>query len=710
MEHPFLSSSFNIPWSHMAAEHVVPDIELAIERCKKSIETICTNHLGEKSDESGSERNVGTFESTFLALESAQEELNRAWTFVDHLDTVMNAPALREAKNAVLPKVTDLFSSIPLNERLYTVMKVFHDECKRTGKIESMSQAQKRLMDETVNDFEKNGANLSQAEKEKLTKMNAELAQLTQKFSENVLDSTNAFEMLIENEEDLRGLPPTAVAAARQSAEEKGHPGKWRLTLHMPSYIPVMKYLDSSEIRRKLWEGMNGVGSGKGETDNTELIWKILDIRRRKAVLLGKKDFADFVLERRMAKNGARVDEFVSDLHDKIDGFFKKEVRELEEYVAAKTGKEEAEELEPWDLTYWAEKMRIEKYDLDDEALRPYFAVESVVSGLFKIFETLYGLEIRPHPTVDDGGDFEVWHKDVKCFDVFDVVGVKEDGTRDLKHRGSFYADFHPREGKRSGAWMNHLITGAHGEPHSGLICANISPPVNGKPALVTHDEVETLFHEAGHLMHHLLGDVEIKSLNGIHIAWDAVELPSQIMENWCWERESVDMFAKHFETNELIPQDLFDRMIAAKNFRAASFMMRQLSFGKMDIYLHMHVDKYEGDLDDIIDKVTETYVPRTKTKAPSLIRRFNHLFSDSVGYAAAYYSYMWAEVLDADAFSKFKKEGIMNPAVGKKFRDCFLSKGNLDDPDVLFRDFMGRDADPTALLRRAGLLVDGQK
>jgi oligopeptidase A len=534
MEHPFLSSSFNIPWFQMAAEHVVPDMELAIEHCKESIELICANHLGAKSEEGGSEgpgeTKVGTFESTFLALESAQEEVSRAWTYVDHLDSVMNAPALREAKNAVLPKVTDLFSSIPLNERLYTVMKVFYDECKKTGEIESMSQAQKRLMDETVNDFEKNGANLPPAEKEQLTKMNAELAQITQKYSENVLDSTNAFELMIENEEDLRGLPPTAVAAARQSAEEKGQSGKWRLSLHMPSYIPVMKYLDSSEIRRKLWEGMNSVGGGKGETDNSELIWKILDVRRRKAKLLGKKDFADFVLERRMAKNGERVDEFVSDLHDKIDVFFKKEVCELEEYVASKTGKEKAEELEPWDLTYWAEKMRKERYDLDDEALRPYFAVESVVSGLFKIFETLYNLEIRSRPTTDEGGDFEVWHKDVKCFDVFDVVGVKEDGSRELKHRGSFYADFHPRDGKRSGAWMNPLITGAGGEPHSGLICANISPPVDGKPALITHDEVETLFHEAGHLMHHLMGDVEIKSLNGIHIAWDAVELPSQIM------------------------------------------------------------------------------------------------------------------------------------------------------------------------------------
>jgi oligopeptidase A len=443
------------------------------------------------------------------------------------------------------------------------------------------------------------------------------------------------------------------------------------------------------------------------------LIRKILDLRQEKATILGKRDYADVVLERRMAGSGARADEFVSDLRDKTTDAFTRENDQLIAFKAEKTG-HPAELLEPWQHSYWAEKQMKEKYDFDDEDMRPYLPIDSVLSGMFSLVTKIFCLRIEERSTSHEGqpanrveGDdrepVEVWHPEVKFYEVFD--------STDNRHLGSFYADWHPRPDKRSGAWMNYFKMGIPGDaasprgPHLGLMCGNMTAPVDGKPALLTHYEANTVFHEFGHLLHHLCAEVKYKSLGMGTVPWDYVELPSQIMENWLWERESLDLFARHHETNEPIPEELFQKLIRARNYHAGFMQMRQLFLGKMDLLLHrkLIIEGY-GDLEEALEPLIADYRAKFKTPPPTIARQFGHLFSDPVGYACAYYSYKWSEVLDADAFTRFQKEGIMNPQTGLSFRECILSKGNSKPAEELFRDFMGRDPDPQALLVRSGL------
>ncbi len=390
--------------------------------------------------------------------------------------------------------------------------------------------------------------------------------------------------------------------------------------------------------------------------------------------------------------------DFINNFHDRILDKFDLECKELEKYSADKKNTE-IRVLEAWDRGYWEEKMRQEKYDFDEEELRPYFSIDNVLSGMFNIAEKLYKIIITEQKNMDQE---YLWHPEVKYYNMHD--------NKD-RHIGSFYADWHPRASKTGGAWMNVLRTGGPDKngkfkPHIGLICGNLTPQTKGKPALLTHREVETIFHEFGHLLHQIFGEVEFKSLNGTNVAWDFVELPSQIMENWCWDRESLNIFAKHYKTGQIIPEELFTKMIKARNFHTALNFMRQLALSKMDLELHINFKKYKGkDLDEILANILRTYKPQQKTKYPTIIRQFNHLFSGSPGYAAGYYSYKWAEVLDADAFTKFMEKGILNPEIGNAFRECILKKGNSENANKLFHDFMGRDTDITALLKRSGLL-----
>jgi oligopeptidase A len=701
--HPFLDPAFLIRWSALTPEHVRPDIEVALRHAQAAIDAIATRDLG-----------TLTYANTFLALEQATEELNVAWGKVTHLQSVADSPALREAHNAMLPQVSEFYASIPLNAELWRRLKALAE----SGAAQSVAGIHRRFLDETVKDFRQAGADLPGEKRERLQALQTELAQLTQKFSENVLDATNAWQLVVTDEARLAGLPERAKAAARRQAEAKGVAG-WRFTLHMPSQEPFMTYLADEGLRREMWTAAAAIGA-EGAHDNAPLIGRILALRAEKAALLGKSHFADQVLERRMAKSGERALGFIEDMKRRAATAFARECRELEEFKAQQLGLRRPGEagtggkpgpLAPWELGFWAEKLRKARYDLDEEALRPYFPMDRVVSGMFELAQRVFGLRVTPSTGSGQAPAPETWHPEVKFYDMHDARG---------RHVGSFYADWHPRESKRGGAWMNYLITGgpaADGKraPHLGLICGNMTSPAarstgSGQEgtgqALLTHREVETIFHEFGHLLHHLLGEVEVKSLNGVNVAWDFVELPSQIMENWCWERESLDLFARHHETGATLPEELFKKMLAAKKFRSGCATMRQVAFAQMDLVLHTRTAEFAGD-PDVEPRaraiIADCLIPTTPP-APTVLKRFTHIFSDPVGYAAGYYSYKWAEVLDADAFTRFKREGIFNAQVGAEFVEKVLSRGNSADPAELYRAFMGRDPDLNALLQRSGL------
>jgi oligopeptidase A len=686
--HPFLSPDFHVRWSTLVPEAVEPDIRHALDRAKAAIEAICAQDHAE-----------ATYESTFLALELATEELGRGWGRLHHLDSVADNPAQREALKGMLPEVTDFYSSISLNERLWAVLKSV-GEGPQASKLDPVA---KRFVEETLADFRQSGADLPPEQKKRVAEIEAELSKLTKQYAEHVLDSTNAWELVISDEAKLAGLPESAKAAATANARDKGLPAPaWRFTLQFPSMFPLMQHLHDDPIRRQVWEASTQVAA-HGEYDNTSLVWRILELRHEKSTILGHVHFADLTLLRRMAKTGAGALDFIENLHSRILPAFHADFRQLAQYKAAKT-RQPADLLEPWETAYWAELQRKENYDLDDEALRPYFPVDGVMAGMFEIASRLFGITIQQKETIhiESGKDnpeskVEVWHPEVTFYEIHD----SQSGV----HHGSFYADWHPRESKRGGAWMNSLHTGGPGEPHLGLIIGNMSPPVDGRPALLTHGEVETIFHEFGHLLHGMLSEVPVKSLSGTNVPWDFVELPSQIMENFCWDRESLDLFARHHETGEPIPEDLFVRMIAARNYLSATAFMRQLSLAKVDLELHIHFERWKDrDLDEVDRGILADYRAPLKTEPPTMLRRFNHLFSSPTGYAAGYYSYKWAAVLDADAFTRFQNEGILNPETGRSFREHILSTGNSAPVDELYRRFMGRDPVLEPLLIRAGL------
>jgi oligopeptidase A len=657
---PLLQIQFRVPFDQIDASHVEPAIDELLADAHQRLEQ--TIHSADPVH----------------ALDTMTERLDYALNVIRHMESVCTTPAFRAAHNAVQPKVSAFYSSISLNEELWKAIQKYSG----TAAAKALQGTQRRYMTKTIDSFKRHGAELPPEGKARLKQIDVELSECTTKFSEHVLDSTNAYELILTDEAQLAGLPPAAVAAARASAEAKGKVG-WRFTLQGPSYLAVMTYLDDSSIRETVWHGYNRRAS-TGKHDNFPLIERILNLRNEKARLLGFRDFADLVLDDRMAHKGDTAQRFIADLRTKTEKRFKEENAELEAFANRK--------LEPWDIAYWAEKQREALYDFDEEALRPYFPLQNVVNGMFQIFGRLFGIQVTEEKGVP------VWDAEVRCYAIHDAVSNR--------YLGSFYADWYPRENKRGGAWMDSILTGnpGKGDPHLGLICGNLTPPVDGKPALLTHREAETVFHEFGHLLHHLLSCVEVRSLAGTSVSWDFVELPSQIMENWCWERESLDLFARHFESGDVIPESLFQKMKRAKTFRAANAQMRQLGFGFVDLALHREWNGAKSILDftrDILQNFAAAKLPEDY----AMIAGFTHLFANPVGYGAGYYSYKWAEVLDADAFTRFRNEGVFNASVGREFRDKILAKGDSEDPAVLYRDFMGRDPDQSALLQRAGLI-----
>jgi oligopeptidase A len=681
--HPFLADDYHIRWSTLTADHVEADINKGLEIAEANLEKI------RKLDLTGV-----SYENTFGALETASEELDRAWGRLNHLDSVCNDEDQRAALNAALPRVTSFYAAIPLDDAIWEKLKAFSD----LDAFQDLDATGKRYVEETCTSFIQSGANLPLDKKSRIAEVQSRLSEITQKFGENVLDSTNAWELVIDDESRLAGLPESAKAAAAADAEGKGHEGKCRFTLQYPSMGPVLQYADDDDLRREIWEANCTVGRD-GDFDNTALIWEILELRQEKAELLGYDNFADLTLERRMARNGEAALKFTEDLHDRIVVAFEKDTEELQAWKADQTATEPGP-MQPWEVSYWAEKRRKAEYDYDEEELRPYFPLPSVMEGMFGIVSKLYNIRIEERET---GEDIETWHPECCFYDLYD------NASGELL--GSFYADWHPRESKRGGAWMNYFETGlppmdgAPREPHLGLMVGNMTKPIGGQPALMDHREVETIFHEFGHLLHHLLADVTVKSLSGTNVAWDFVELPSQIMENFCWDRESLNLFARHHETGEPIPENLYEKMLAARNYMSASAFMRQLSLGKLDLDLHIKLADYRGkDLDEVDREILADYKASLATEGPTMARRFSHLFSSPTGYAAGYYSYKWAEVLDADAFTRFQAEGILNPETGAAFRESILSKGNSAPADELYHNFMGRAPDQKALLKRSGL------
>jgi oligopeptidase A len=672
---PLLRVEFRIPFDRIRAEHVQPAASQLLTETRSRLAALAAPD-GER-----------TFDNTMRALDDLTEPLDWAMAVVRHMESVATYPDLRAAFNAAQPDVSAFYSGIPLNAGLWNNVKAFA----ATPEAAALSGERRRFLHKTVDTFRRHGADLDPAGKKRLEAIDVELTQITTKFAENVLDSTNAFELVLTKESDLAGLPPTAVASARESAQRKGLDG-WRFTLQAPDYTAVMTYLDDAAVRRQVYEAF-AVRATKGERDNRPIIVRILELRREKAALLGFANFADLVLEDRMAHSGERALHFLEDLKSKTERRFREENEELFEFRRGVEGAAAAP-LAPWDVAYYAEKQRAALYDFDEEALRPYFPMERVEAGLFELVHRLYGITVKEETGVP------AWDPEVHFYNVRDENGM---------FLGGFYADWYPRENKRGGAWMDGLITGGPGpaafRPHLGLICGNLTPPVGGKPALLTHREVETIFHEFGHLLHHLLSRVETRSLAGTNVAWDFVELPSQIMENWCWERDALDLFARHYETGAPIPDDLFQKMKRARNFRAANGQMRQLGFGFIDLNVHVRYDAArDGDPVRYTRNILQEFSPAPLSADHAMIAAFTHLFASPVGYGAGYYSYKWAEVLEADAFTRFRDGGIFSREIGASFRGEILAKGDSEDPAELYRHFMGRDPDPNALLQRSGL------
>lgn len=689
-DHPFLTLDPLVSWSKLTASHAESDIDYAIELAKQRLDKI----INLPDDQIN-------YNTVFAQYDTFATELQVGFTRLSHLSAVHETDELRAAYAKCVPKEAEFSSSIPLNSGLWKVIK----RAAEKSKDENLTDDQRRFIKLTVDEFKDNGADLPEDKKQRVSAIDVELSKLCKNFQDNVKDSTNKGELYITNESDLKGLPESVIEAAKEDAIKKGHPDQWRFNLQYPSRLPVMMYLDNEELRKKMYEIGLTIGRG-GDYDNCENIKKITALRDEKAKILGYNTFADFATARRMAQNGSNALKFVEDLHDKVLKQFNEDVETLKKYVHSKDPKIV---LKPWNFAYWSEKQRKELYEFDDEQLKPYFSSQKVLEGLFKIVQKIYNIEVRPRETFvrlendheDHPNQVEVWQNDVMYYEVYDIESKKQ--------IGGFYADLYPREDKRNGGWMEQITYGDinKGIPNIVVLNTNINKPIGDKPALISHDDVSTIFHEFGHCLHGMFYNRPITSLSGMNVPWDFVELPSQFHENFVWEREALDLFASHYVSKEKIPDELFKKMIAARNYQSAVFFIRQLYFGRIDLALHQEYNKYKGmEPNDVDEAVSKNY--RVTYDEPHYSSYYNitHLFGSPLGYAAGYYSYKWAEVLDADCFSRFQKEGIMNPKTGMSFRKEILERGNSIPVQDEFRNFMGRDPSQEALLKRSGIKV----
>jgi oligopeptidase A len=671
-DNPLLDFSGLPQFERIQPAHVAPAMEQLLADGRATVEAV--THAAPGWD-------------TFVApLEDANERIGRAWGQVSHLHAVMDTPPLREAYNANLPKVTQYWTELGQNEALFARYR----QLQASPEFPSLSAARRRIVENAMRDFRLGGAELAPAKKQRFGEIQEELAKLSAKFSENVLDATNAFSLVVE-EARTRGIPPDVLEAAKEAALKDGKAG-WKFTLHAPSYLPAMQYADDRSLRETLYRESATRASefGKPQWDNTALIARILDLRREAAALLGFANYAEVSLEPKMAESPAQVLGFLDDLARRSRPFGERDAAELRAFARDEL---RLADLQAWDVAYASEKLRLKRYAFSDQEVKQYFPEDVVLAGLFRVVETLYGVKIVPSKA-------PVWHEDVRFFDVRDAGGGLV---------GQFYIDLYARETKRGGAWMDDARGrrrkgGALQTPVAYLNC-NFSGPVGGKPALFTHDEVLTLFHETGHGLHHLLTRVEDLGVSGLNgVEWDAVELPSQFMENFCWEWEVLRHMTRHIDTGAPLPRALFDKMIAAKNFQSGLGFLRQIEFALFDMRLHADFDPAAGRsalelLEEVRDRVA-VLRPPAYNRFPN---NFGHIFAG--GYAAGYYSYKWAEVLSADAYSLFEEKGVFDAEAGKRFRDEILAVGGSRPAAESFRAFRGREPSVDALLRHSGMI-----
>ena len=667
-----------IPFRAINNEHYVPAVLKGIKDAKAEVDAIVSN------------ADTPTFENVIVALENSGELLNKVTSAFFNLNSAETSEEMQAIAQEISPLLTAHGNEVAMNAGLFAKVKAVFD-----GGMDGLTTEQSTLLEKSYKGFARNGANLNEADKAKLKEIDTKKAQLSLTFGENVLKESNAFQMHLTEEADLDGLPDGIKEAAAGMAKAKELEG-WLITLDYPSYIPFMTYSTRRDLRQKLHRAFGSKGFQDNMNNNEAVIKELVKLRAERAALLGYDSHAHYVLEERMAKSPGNVYDFLNNIQEKALPFAKNEFAELEAYAKKLDG---IDQLQKWDSGFYSEKLKKEKFAIDDELLRPYFQLERVVAGVFKTAKKLFGI------TFHQRTDIDLYHGDVQTYEVKDENG---------KHLAVFYADFFPRAGKRQGAWMTSfrsqkIVNEEDQRPHVSIVC-NFTKPTGTKPSLLTFNEVTTLFHEFGHALHGMLAAGTYSSLSGTSVFWDFVELPSQLMENWCYEKDCLDLFAKHYETGEAIPEEYIQKIKDSANFMAGMGTVRQVSLGKIDMAWHSrsHIERSRNvDSNDSVKEI-ETEAIKGLDFYPAVAETcmstsFSHIFQG--GYSSGYYSYKWAEVLDADAFEAFLEKGIFDKATAQSFQENVLSAGGSEHPSILYRRFRGRDAEPDALLKRAGLV-----
>jgi oligopeptidase A len=678
MINPLLTNNTSLPlFSQIKPEHIEPAITQLLNEARSVVEQQLKTNTRY------------TWKNLIEPIENAEDRLNKAWSPVSNMNSVVNTDELRLAYNACLPKLSEYSTEMGQNVRLFNAYQFIAN----SEEYVSLDSAQKKIIQNALRDFKLSGVDLENEKKQRYKEISQELSRLASNYEENLLDATNAWSKHIRIEQDLEGLPDSAMAQAKQTAENQNLDG-WMITLQSPSFQAVMTYANDRELRREHYEAYSTRASDQGpeneQWDNSLIMEQILALRHEKAQLLGFKNYAELSLATKMAKKPEDVMSFLEDLADKSWRQARKDLTELHEFAKQHYG---IDDLQSWDLGYYSEKMRQHFYQLSQEEVKAYFPITHVLPGLFSVVEKLYGIQIS------EITDFETWHRDVRFFQINDESG---------ELRGQFYFDLYARTKKRGGAWMDDCVgrkrfNGNIQIPVAYLTC-NFTPPTDNEPSLLTHDDVTTLFHEFGHGLQHMLTKVDHLGVSGINgVEWDAVELPSQFMENWCWEQEALALISGHYQTGEVLPDSLFDKMLAAKNFQAGMIMVRQLEFSLFDFRIHKDYDPEKGGrIYEILEQVRAQVAVIKPPKFNRFAHSFSHIFAG--GYAAGYYSYKWAEVLSSDAFSLFEEKGIFDHETGKAFLTTILEKGGTEAAMDLFINFRGRQPSIDALLRHNGI------